>query len=162
MKEIQSHAGIDKNVKECIALAEDSSSNWTSGISSAGNEWSPEIEELKKYWKIYLKNGKNTNQKATNVKKAIVELMTSSHWVTSFLFCADEIATKRQSTTRKNTLVKRPSVLTSMWKLHFDCSKKTQWSLLSWAMDTFTGSFGMFSCLSFVGKETIYCFFEFY
>jgi len=38
MKEIQSHAGIDKKVKASIVLAEDSSSNWTSGISSAGKE----------------------------------------------------------------------------------------------------------------------------
>ena len=68
----------------------------------------------------------NTNQKATKVKKAIVELMTSSHCVTSFRFCAEDIETNRQSTTRKRMLVKRPSVLTSIWKLHLDCSKKTQ------------------------------------
>ena len=38
MNEIQSQAGIDKNVKERIVLADDSSSNWTSGISSSGKE----------------------------------------------------------------------------------------------------------------------------
>ena len=48
MNEIQSQAGIDKNVKERIVFAEDSSSNWTSGISSEGKEWNPEIDELKK------------------------------------------------------------------------------------------------------------------
>ena len=46
MNEIQSQAGIDKNVKERIVLADDSSSNWTSGTSSDGKEWKPEVDEL--------------------------------------------------------------------------------------------------------------------
>ena len=47
MNVIQAQAGIEKKVNARIALADDSSSNWTSGISSAGKEWKPEIEELK-------------------------------------------------------------------------------------------------------------------
>ena len=64
MNEIQSQAGIDRKVKERIVLAEDSSSNWTSGISSDGKEWNPEIDELK--------NSKNNwNPKNSKTRKII-------------------------------------------------------------------------------------------